>query len=259
MSMPQHRKTFLEDRKKQKQKANRLERTKDVRQKYDKQIIEKMYVRTRTQELYNMLESGNFDPEEFPLLEQIQDINARNLAYRKEKASHMYYIVSVNLPSTVPFDTEQLDVLFTKVEKYVNRSMIYSYVYTYEYHTEQGSHPHCHILIYTAGKEPKGKVIKYTKSTFKCLEKAYVGFKVDNRNHLNILPVVHVRDMYDYICGIKTDEEKMVCVSEDNELKLSLGMELYHLSETPFVFPLPEGSCAEGREDLDAESIDYSE
>lgn len=238
---------LIKDRFEQKARSKRQTETKSIRKKLDNKIIEKMYITSRTQNLYNQIKAGTYDKDEYPLLEEVEMLEIENKKFRKEGTlCSKYWYVTINLPDTLEFRDSNLQFLYTKVQKYLRRPFVKTYMYTYEYFTKEGSHPHVHILVYTAGSIPNGKFDKYTRSAFHCLEKEYVPFKSSSTNMLHIKPLseLKIRKKILYIEGDKTGPKRAL-VERDNVYKHTMtNLELFYTG--PFPIPIPtdsEASC----------------
>lgn len=128
--------------------------------------------------------------------------NAEMLKYCQKASDRIsvkppYILLTVNIRPDV-----KLDVLVAKVNKFVKRSIVSSFIYAYEVRKEDMTGLHCHLLCKYVCKPHDFK--RGAKSTFK---------DVCNVSHPEILNFQYIdeprlRDEINYVKGVKNEKKK---------------------------------------------------
>jgi len=211
------------------------------------QLDKKMYIDSRLKVKRIEFEEGTYDKSN-KLQSMIADNNAKILAYRKQKASFRYFMISVNTDIVDLPSLDLIENLRTQVIKFVRRKICSSAIYNFEFHTKRGGHLHAHILVDNMNTNSVAEFKRNAKSTFSKV----INLDVDNPKQLHIsgIPNANVLSKYNYIMGVK-QKGKQPLVEMDREWRENIGLEHYILvSEFDFEEVGPQ---------VDAESSDSDE
>ena len=114
-----------------------------------------------------------------------------------------FYFITINYPK----ELSQLKLLKEITVNISNQAWVETIEYVYEYHTKNGGHPHCHMLIIAREKMPPSKVIDKIFAV-KGLKKLIAGKQcidlAKNRDKT-------IQDYRNYINGAKKDSKKENC------------------------------------------------
>lgn len=125
-----------------------------------------------------------------------------------------HQFITVALPNSYPLG--KLDTqLTTKINKWLADSLA-----VVEYHSKSGENLHIHIL--RQGNYSKPKIIRDLSRKFK-VDRNFIDVKRSVRD-------VDYKNRYNYIKGIKVDDDKSEYVEKDREWRKQSGLrELYNL------------------------------
>lgn len=195
---------------------------------------EHLFFKLKVSVLTEELQMGLHEESEDLFRRSLQELYNRKLELQKKKSCSRYIMVTLNFPHwEEPPTLEYLNqISLTKqIQKYVNRKIVPSAIWCYEYYTNGENHFHVHMLIDTLGNISYSDFIRNTRSTFSKVE----GLNLDSIDFAQIVDK-NLLSKYKYIRGIK-ERSKMPNVLQDRRWRVTEGFADYFEKD----FAEPEG------------------
>ena len=145
-----------------------------------------------------------------------QNLLRDKFGYQENKKIYRgdYYFITINMPAT---EDESKFVEFSELVSYAvsKYKWLQNSIYTLEFYTAEGSHPHMHMVARTTTR--RDRCIKQISTLFN-IEPNFVDIKRyygDGQGHIN------------YIMGVKKDDSKNEYIEKDKQLRNKYNIEQY--------------------------------